>query len=76
MTRAAKRRNLGALVLRLGSLGANAYRDVFPPAALTPLSNVAEEVVASNAPPLQQESERIIRNSTAAAGQPEARISL
>jgi len=76
VTRAAKRRNLGALVLRLGSLRTNAYRYVFALAVLTPKSNVADEAVASNAAPLQQECERIICSSTAATGQPEPGISL
>jgi len=62
--------------LASGSLRANAYRYVFPSAVLASKSNVADEVVASNASPLEQQCERIIRNSPAAAGQPEAGISL
>ena len=64
------------LVLALRTLRTNAYRYVFPAAALAAKSNVADEIVASNAPPLKEECERIIRNSTAAAGQPKAGISL
>jgi hypothetical protein len=66
----------GALTLLLRGLRTNAYRYVFPSAVLTAKSDVADEVVASNSPPLKQQREGIIRNSTAAAGQPEAGISL
>jgi len=60
---------------RLSLLRRNAYRYVFLSAVLTSKSNVADELVASNAP-LEQQCERIIRNSTAATGQPKAGVSL
>ena len=62
--------------LTLGSRRTNAYRYVFPSAVLTSKPNVADEVVASHASALKQQRERIIRNSTAAIGQPQADISL
>jgi len=63
-------------VLASGSLRTNAYRYVFASAGLTAKSNVADEVVPSNAPSLKEQCKRIIRYSPAAAGQPEAGISL
>jgi len=60
----------------LGSLRTNAYRYIFPSAVLAPESDVADEVVASNASTLKQQCERIIRNPTAATGQPQGDISL
>jgi len=60
----------------LGSRRTNAYRYVFSSAVLTSKSNVADEVVASNALALKQQCEWIIRNSPAATGQPQAGTSL
>jgi hypothetical protein len=56
--------------------GMNAYRYVFASALFATKSNIADEAVASNAPTLQQQDERIICDPSAATGQPQAAISL
>jgi hypothetical protein len=63
-------RAVAHFILTLGDLRTNVYCDLFSAAALTSKSNVADEVVACDAPPLKQQRERIIRNPTAATGEP------